>query len=208
MDTVFADELDRKLKECADYQAEIEVLLYFEKNARISDENVQRSLFICQILITKIFTYYSVIDIITFVNAHMKKRNLSTTAAKAAMKKSLEIVLLNQNARFSSTDTKQLLSMIIENCQGKVFCEEEYLLAVFELLKILKSEQLINDAFELVQKIQLETFTSIDKKLKTEYMLEQLQVFLMNKDYAKAKVASNKISQQYFSKYNDMVMYQ
>ena len=55
----------------------------------------------------------------------------------------------------------------------------------------------INEAAELVQDVQIETFGSLDNKYKVDYILFQMQVLLEKGDYIRTLIVSNKIKRNH-----------
>ena len=50
-----------------------------------------------------------------------------------------------------------------------------------------------NKAADIIQEVQIETYGSIDKKDKLDYILYQVWIMLLNKDYVRMFLISKKI---------------
>ena len=68
------------------------------------------------------------------------------------------------------------------------------------LSKIKEDEGKINDAADILQELQVETFGSMERREKTEFILEQMRLNLLRKDYVRAQIISRKINLKYFEK--------
>ena len=59
-------------------------------------------------------------------------------------------------------------------------------------------------AAEILQEVHVETYGSLSKKEKVEYILEQLRLTLAKKDYVRAAIVAGKINRKHL---NDMPDY-
>lgn len=90
-----------------------------------------------------------------------------------------------------------LLRSIIEVTEGKMYVEYEYSLAVKKLTDIYLLQNNIEEACKLIQDIQIETFGSLEKIYKVDYILFQLQVLIQRKDFIRMLIVSNKIMRKH-----------
>lgn len=67
-----------------------------------------------------------------------------------------------------------------------------------KLAKIREDEGKITEAANILQEVQVETFGSMKKKEKTEFILEQMRLCLLKKDYIRTQIISRKITQRVF----------
>ena len=49
-----------------------------------------------------------------------------------------------------------------------------------------------------MQELQVETYGGMERQEKTEFILEQMRLCLLNKDYIRVQIISKKISARYF----------
>ncbi|KAG4305818.1 hypothetical protein PORY_000728 [Pneumocystis oryctolagi] len=82
--------------------------------------------------------------------------------------------------------------------EGKIFLEEERVFLTRELAKIKEQQNNIQEAAELLCDLKIETFGSISKREKTDFILEQVRLCLAKSDYNLASIISRKISVKYF----------
>ena len=56
--------------------------------------------------------------------------------------------------------------------------------------------------------VQVETYGSMEKREKVEFILEQMRLCLAKKDYIRTQIISKKISPKYFENSQDQVSFQ
>lgn len=82
--------------------------------------------------------------------------------------------------------------------EGKIFLEAERAFLTKELAKIEEQQNNIKEAADLLCELKIETFGSINKREKTDFILEQIRLCLAKSDYNLASIISRKISIKYF----------
>lgn len=91
-------------------------------------------------------------------------------------------------------DTKmKLMDTLLSITDGKIFVEKSRARLVLELAHIRESEGKIDEAAKILQEVQVETFGTMKKKEKTEYILEQMRLCLLKKDFVRTQIISKKI---------------
>lgn len=66
------------------------------------------------------------------------------------------------------------------------------------LAQIKESNGLIDEAADVLQEVKVETFGSMDKREKVEFILEQMRLCLAKKDYSRTQILSRKVSPKFF----------
>lgn len=66
------------------------------------------------------------------------------------------------------------------------------------LAQIRESEGKINEAADILQELQVETFGSMEKREKTDFILEQMRLCLAKHDYVRTQIISKKINTRFF----------
>lgn len=84
--------------------------------------------------------------------------------------------------------------------EGKIFVEIERARLTRLLASIFEAEGRVAEAADVLQQLQVETFGSMEKREKTDFLLEQLRLLLAKNDFVRAQLVSNKISTRYFEK--------
>ena len=88
----------------------------------------------------------------------------------------------------------------IRNCtDGKIFVEVERARVTRTLCELKEKQGLIVEAADLLQELQVETFGSMDKQEKTDFILEQMRLLMLKNDYTRAQIISKKISIKFFN---------
>jgi len=88
-----------------------------------------------------------------------------------------------------------LMKTLIEICDGKLFVEGESAHLHFQLADIYEHQlQDISSACDSIQDIHVETYGSLSKEEKAKYILEQIRLNLLKKDYIRAAIHSRKMN--------------
>ncbi|RIA84649.1 PCI domain-containing protein [Glomus cerebriforme] len=83
--------------------------------------------------------------------------------------------------------------------EGKIYVEVERARLTRMLSKIKEDEGKINEAADILQELQVETFGSMEKREKTDFILEQMRLTLAKKDYTRMQIISRKINTKFFA---------
>lgn len=132
-----------------------------------------------------------------------KKRSVVKQAVTAMVQLCMEFVdqLANtEEAKFA------LIGAIREVTEGKIFVEVQRARVTRTLAQIREAEGKIREAAELMTELQVETFGSMDKRERIDFILEQLRLLLTIGDSSKAQIVSRKISPKVFeaSEFHDL----
>lgn len=101
--------------------------------------------------------------------------------------------------RQSKLDLIEVLRIVTE---GKIYVEAERARLTRILSKMKEEEGKLDEAAEILQEVHVETFGSMDKREKTDFILEQMRLCLQKKDYTRTSIISRKIQTKYFSEPN------
>ncbi|KAF6776850.1 hypothetical protein AHF37_03969 [Paragonimus kellicotti] len=102
--------------------------------------------------------------------------------------------------RTPTEETKlELIAALRRVTEGKIYVEVERARLTKELARIEESHGNIADAASVLQELQVETYGSMEKKEKVEFMLEQIRLGLAKKDYIRTQIISKKISPKFFN---------
>ncbi|KAK6353437.1 hypothetical protein TWF696_005400 [Orbilia brochopaga] len=95
-------------------------------------------------------------------------------------------------------DTKLSVIEALRNVtEGKIFVEVERARITRILSSIKKSQGDLAAATEILCELQVETFGSMDRREKTEFILEQVGLCIENNDWTQAAILSRKISTKF-----------
>ncbi|KAJ3207864.1 26S proteasome non-ATPase regulatory subunit 12 [Entophlyctis luteolus] len=92
----------------------------------------------------------------------------------------------------------ELIETLRTVTDGKIFVEVERARLTRTLSKIREDEGKIAEACDILQELQVETFGSMEKREKTEFILDQMRLSLAKNDHSRAQITSRKISTKFF----------
>ncbi|XP_038068360.1 26S proteasome non-ATPase regulatory subunit 12-like isoform X1 [Patiria miniata] len=81
---------------------------------------------------------------------------------------------------------------------GKIYVEIERARLTMTLAKIKEGQGDVTEAATILQELQVETFGSMEKKEKVDFILEQMRLCLTTKDFIRTQIISKKISPKFF----------
>ena len=89
-----------------------------------------------------------------------------------------------------------LLTTLRTVCEGKIYLEIEFARLTKRLSEIFEGENNIEKASSLLQEVQVETYGSMEKAEKLNFLLEQLRLLLSLKDYVRFQIISKKVNKK------------
>lgn len=99
----------------------------------------------------------------------------------------------------SDKESKEaLLKAVRSHTEGKVYVELERAQATRQLAAIREAEGDLKGAFELMSELAVETFGSMDRQQKYEFILEQMRLALATEQFSQAQIISRKINPKTF----------
>eukprot|EP01033_Poteriospumella_lacustris_P000531 gene531-359_t len=89
-----------------------------------------------------------------------------------------------------------LLKTLKEVTDGKIYLEGESAKIHFTLAKIYEDRGDLTEACNTIQDVHVETYGSLTRQQKAEYILEQIRLNLLKKDYIRVAIHSRKMNQK------------
>eukprot|EP00640_Fibrocapsa_japonica_P001353 CAMPEP_0113942926 /NCGR_PEP_ID=MMETSP1339-20121228/14958_1 /TAXON_ID=94617 /ORGANISM="Fibrocapsa japonica" /LENGTH=404 /DNA_ID=CAMNT_0000947617 /DNA_START=237 /DNA_END=1451 /DNA_ORIENTATION=+ /assembly_acc=CAM_ASM_000762 len=89
-----------------------------------------------------------------------------------------------------------LLNTLRDITDGKIFLEAERARLTRQLAALHEAAGRVDQAADVLQEVHVETYGSLDKREKAEFILEQIRLTLAKKDYVRALIQSRKISRK------------
>ncbi|XP_059156503.1 26S proteasome non-ATPase regulatory subunit 12-like [Physella acuta] len=124
------------------------------------------------------------------------------TKKRGQIKQSVTKMIQEACSYVENTPTKEIKLKLIDTLRsvtaGKIYVEIERARLTRTLAKIREDEGDIATAASVLQELQVETFGSMDRKEKVEFILEQMRLCLAKKDYIRTQIISKKISIKFF----------
>lgn len=87
-----------------------------------------------------------------------------------------------------------LMATLSEVTDGKIFVEVEKARLTKMLAQIKEEEGNAEEAANLLQEVQVESFGAMERREKTEYILNQMRLVLLKKDYVRTQIISKKVN--------------
>jgi len=125
-----------------------------------------------------------------------KRRGLLKQAIKQMIRQTQKFVMENQDLQYD--DKMKIIQTVLTVSEGKIFLEKQRARLVLYLAHIRENEGKVDEAAKLLQEVQVETFGTMKKREKTEYILEQMRICLKKKDFVRAQIISKKINPRVF----------
>jgi 26S proteasome regulatory subunit N5 len=93
-----------------------------------------------------------------------------------------------------------LIDTLLQVTEGKIYVEIEGARLTMLLAKIRESEGKIAEAADILQRLQVETFGSMERREKVDFILEQMRLLVAKKDFVRTQLVSKKINTKFFEK--------
>nr|XP_038941564.1 26S proteasome non-ATPase regulatory subunit 12 isoform X1 [Rattus norvegicus] len=203
MEVDYSATVDQRLPECEKLAKEgrlqevIETLLSLEKQTRTASDMVSTS----RILVAVVKMCYEAKewDLLNENIMLLSKRRSQLKQAVAKMVQQCctyveEITDLPVKLRLIDT-----LRMVTE---GKIYVEIERARLTKTLATIKEQNGDVKEAASILQELQVETYGSMEKKERVEFILEQMRLCLAVKDYIRTQIISKKINTKFFQEEN------
>lgn len=121
-----------------------------------------------------------------------KRRNQSKFAVTAVVEECLTYIEQTP----SQAVKVDLIKALKEVCEGKMYLEGESARLHLMLALIYEGDGDIGAACEIIQDVHVETYGSLSKKEKAEYILQQVRLNLLRKDFVRALIHSRKMNKR------------
>ncbi|OAL17580.1 hypothetical protein AYO22_11498 [Fonsecaea multimorphosa] len=196
----FTKEADKVLPEAEalakkDIHKAIDKILLLEKQARQSSDLATTSRCLVTIVtICKEAGDWSLLNeqVLLLSKKHGQLKQAITNMVQAVMG------FLNDTP---DLDTKlSVIEALRTVTEGKIFVEVERARITRILSDIKKEQGDIKSACDILCELQVETFGSMTRREKTEFILEQVALCIQNGDWTQAVILSRKISTRYFAR--------
>jgi len=179
-----------KLAQSGKLTEAIENLLALEKQTRQAEDHLLTS----RLAITIVKMCYNAKDwkaLNNYLQILTKRRGQLRTVVQDFVKEAMTYL---DDLSIPKETRMELLDTLRNITEGKMYVEIERARLTRILASEKEKENKIGEAADILQEIQVETFGQMDKKEKTEFILEQMRLCIAKKDYIKAGILSKKIS--------------
>ncbi|KAJ1747381.1 proteasome regulatory particle subunit, partial [Coemansia sp. RSA 1591] len=94
----------------------------------------------------------------------------------------------------------ELIDALRTVTEGKIHVEVERARLTRMRVAVYEAHGQITEACDTLQEIQVETYGSMDRREKTDFILEQMRLCLAKRDYIRLAIISHKINPKYFQR--------
>lgn len=130
-------------------------------------------------------------SILTFV----KKRSQLKQSIVMMVKEAMTFLdkMPNKEQKIKLIDSLRLAT------EGKIYVENERARISKILAEIKENEGDITTAAKILEEVQVDTFGTMERKEKVEFILEQMRLLIANQDIIKAQIVAKKINTKFFA---------
>jgi len=199
MDKDFGPQVDQLLPETEALQQQgklqeaLEKLLTLEKQARMAADQASTG----RILVQVVKLCYEARDW-KLLNEHVILLSKKHGQLKTATSKMVQEAMSHLDDTPNMETKLELIDTLRTVTEGKIFVEVERARLTRILSKIREDEGKIEEAADILQELQVETFGSMEKREKTDFILEQMRLLLAKRDYTRTQIISKKINTRFF----------
>ncbi|KAJ1723478.1 proteasome regulatory particle subunit [Coemansia erecta] len=94
----------------------------------------------------------------------------------------------------------QLIEALRTVTEGKIHVEVERARLTRMRVAIYEQHGMVKEACEMLQEVQVETYGSMERREKTDFILEQMRLCLAKRDYVRMAIIGHKINPKYFER--------
>jgi len=207
MDVDYSSNVDEKVPECeklakaGKLDEAIEILLTLEKQTRTGADAVS--------------TGRILVGIVKICHDNKRWSTLNEniillTKRRGQLKQAVTKMVQEAYTYVEKTPNMETKLKLIDTLRtvtaGKIYVEIERARLTLTLAKIKEDQGDIAEAATILQELQVETFGSMEKREKVEFILEQMRLCMAKKDYVRTQIISRKINIKVFEKeeFNDL----
>eukprot|EP01060_Flectonema_neradi_P022952 TRINITY_DN3116_c1_g1_i4.p1 TRINITY_DN3116_c1_g1~~TRINITY_DN3116_c1_g1_i4.p1 ORF type:complete len:485 (+),score=87.30 TRINITY_DN3116_c1_g1_i4:70-1524(+) len=180
--------------------AAIEEMMDLEKKARLGGDaksNLRLAL--------------EIINLLVALGDHEKLMfNAELLMKRRAQPKSVQTAILKSSRsaieKCNEADKVTLIKKLRDICQGKIHVELEFAQLSVELVNIWEKQGLIKESAELLQEVQVETISNMERLEKLTILLHQMRLNLDVEDYIRAAIMARKTTSRALSKPNSRLI--
>merc|ERR1712013_318230 len=174
----------------ADLSSILEKLLYLEKKQRQGEHEANTS-FICLAMLDLVKERGDWQLTVEQILVLSRRRSQFRRVIRRMVQHAMEWL----DGDVAKSDRLALLNALIAVTEGKIFVEVERARLTRRLSAMAEKEDGdVAKACDILQELQIETFGSMRKREKCDFLLEQLRLNLAKKDFIRAGIVRNKIT--------------
>mmetsp|Transcript_62058 Transcript_62058/g.116037 ORF Transcript_62058/g.116037 Transcript_62058/m.116037 type:complete len:459 (+) Transcript_62058:79-1455(+) len=166
----------------------VELLLTLEKKTRQASDGLSTSKLVCKIC----QLYFNAKEW-----SKLKENIITLPKKRGQLKRSTTDMVHLAMSWLDGLEKEQRLDLINtlnEVTEGKIFVEVEKARLTSMLANMKEEEGKVDEAASLIQEVQVESFGAMERREKTEYILNQMRLVLAKKDFVRTQIISRKIN--------------
>merc|ERR1711934_35305 len=116
--------------------------------------------------------------------------------SKTSQTKMVQEVMGYLDSMDSEEATLELINTLRAVTEGKIFVELERARLTQRLCAIKEKNNMLKEACDILNEVQIETVASMERREKAEFVLEQMRLNLANGDFGRTQIVSKKLSEK------------
>jgi len=199
MEVDYTETCDKKLPELEQMakggkiEDALEALLTLEKQTRTAADMFSTS----RVLVVIIKICFATKNI-ELLNEHLLMLTKRRGQLKQAVTKMVQEACTYVDQVDKRTEQLELIDTLRTVTAGKIYLELERARITKKLAEMKEADGDVAEAATVLQELQVETYGSMERREKVEFILEQMRLCLAKKDYVRAQIISKKISVKFF----------
>lgn len=175
--------------------AVIEALLNVEKKCRLSNDSIATKLVAATIL-QMCRAKRAWATHIAHCTLLAKRRSQSKAAIGGIVAEGLAVLEAEPAEMTDLADREALLKALCEITDGKMYCEGERAKLTRMLSALKEAAGAVGEAADILQGVNVETYGSLSKREKVDYILDQVRLMLAKGDRVRAYILSKKVQRK------------
>lgn len=166
----------------------VEELLTLEKKTRMASDGISTAKLLCKI----VKLYYDGKEW-----TKLREHIVLLSKKRGQLKRAITDMVHLAMSWLDDLDKEKKLELIAtlsEVAAGKIFVEVELARLTKMLATIKEADGNSEEAANLLQEVQVETFGAMEKREKTTYILNQMRLVLLKKDYVRTQIIAKKLN--------------
>lgn len=176
------------MKQAGRVEEAVEEMLALEKKCRGASDGISTAKLLCKIC----QTYYDVKEW-----PKLKEHIILLSKKRGQLKRATTDMVHLAMSWLDTLEKERKLELIAtlnEVTEGKIFVEVEKARLTAMMARIKEDEGDPEEAANLLQEVQVESFGAMERREKTEYILNQMRLVLQKKDYVRTQIISKKLN--------------
>lgn len=191
----------QQLASSAQLAEALSLLAALEKRCRVGNDNASL-VRVCETSLQICYDAGDVDALIATLETLANRRSQKTSAVKALVQTAKPWCMNEpyQPLEVNTDEERQARDRIVvalrEITEGKIFLEKERAQLTRVLATIKEQAGNVAQAADILQDVHVETYGSLSKREKVEFILEQMRLTLAKKDFVRAAIVAGKVSRK------------